>query len=127
MRKPKGAPEVASVTPQQPIFVRNPEFKSYYINNVKIAMTSNDFNLICGQVNAAETEGAPTVVDDILSIRLSPQTLKVIVSGLTSAIDGWEKIFGKLPDLPAGTVNNKGIAASLDLLQNKIHKLAEET
>jgi hypothetical protein len=126
MRKPKETISVAQVT-TQPIFAKSPDFKTYYANNVKIGMTSNDFSLICGQINSPDKEGDAPVVEDQLSIRLSPQTFRIMASALNSALDGWEKIFGKLPELSPGIVNNKGIAASLDLLQDKIRKLSDES
>jgi|ERR1700677_4061263 hypothetical protein len=125
MRKPRETTKDVP-TMAQPIFVRSPDFKNYYVNNVKIAITSNDFNLICGQINSPDQEGSAAIVEDQLSIRLSPQTLRVVAASLTSALEGWEKIFGKLSELTPGIVNIKGIEASLDTLQDKIRKLSDE-
>jgi hypothetical protein len=126
MRKPKETTKVAPQTMEQ-ILVKSPDFKSYYINNVRIGITSNDFNLLCGLINSPDQAGHPAIVEDQLSIRLSPQTLRVVANALTSALDGWEKIFGKLPDLPSGILNTKGIEASLDSMQERIRALSDET
>jgi hypothetical protein len=125
MRKPQGTTkDVPTIV--QPTLVKSPDFKNYYVNNVKIGITSNDFNLICGLISSPDREGGAPIVEDQLSIRLSPQTLRVVATSLTSALEGWEKIFGKLPEMTPGLVNIKGIEASLDTLQDKIRKLSDE-
>jgi uncharacterized protein DUF3467 len=104
-------------------FVRSQDFRNYYVNNVKIVMTPNDFGLICGQIQPPEG-GKETVVEEQLAVRLSPQSLKVLATSLLSALDGWERIFGKLPEPPAGVVNTKGMADTLSDLQDQVRKLA---
>jgi hypothetical protein len=104
-------------------FVKSQDFKNYYVNNVKIVITPNDLSLICGQIQPPDGSEV-TVVEEQLAVRLSPQSVKVLATSLVSALEGWEKIFGKLPDPPAGLINAKGIADTLNDLQDKVLKLA---
>jgi hypothetical protein len=105
------------------IFVKSQDFKNYYVNNVKIVMTPNDFALVCGQIQPPD-EGTETVVEEQFSVRLSPQSVKVLAHSLLSALEGWEKIFGKLPEPPDGVINTKGMVNTLSDLGERVRKLA---
>jgi hypothetical protein len=106
-------------------FVKSQDFKSYYVNNVKIIMTPNDFGLVCGQIQPPDGS-TETVVEEQFAVRLSPQSLKVLAHSLLSTLEGWEKIFGKLPEPPDGVVNTKGMANTLSDLGDRVRKLATE-
>jgi hypothetical protein len=123
MKKPQA--NQSSLVPEIS-FVKSQDFKSYYANNIKLVVTANDFALICGQIQPPDG-GAITVVEDQLAVRLSPQSLRGLSTSLISALEGWEKIFGKLPEPPGGVVNAKGMANMLSDLQDKVRKLGTES
>ena len=108
------------------LLVKSPDFKSYYVNNVRIGITSNDFNLICGLVNSRSSWSSIYSRGPIIYPPF-PSNVK----GSSECIDfgpRWmEKIFGKLPDLPTGILNTKGIQASLHSMEERVRALSDET
>lgn len=111
-----------SSNPSQTIdYRKSTDFHSYYSNNFRISISSNDVTLICGTVEAQDSVN-PAVEEQFL-VRLSPLALKGLIPALQGAIDGWQKLFGVLPELRVGIVNNAGMADIVAKIEKHLNEL----
>ena len=83
------------------VISRSGDHRDIYANNIRAGMTPWDIALHFGIIIDASDSVAQ--IEERATIRLSPQTMKVLVAILPSMMEQWERQFGKVP-LPDGLV-----------------------
>ena len=92
------------------------DYREFYVNNVRIALTPNDLALLFGHI--FEKSATENIILEDVAIRMSPQFCKALSVNLANAMAAWEGQFGpvtlvsKTPqDIQAGiqaAMKNKG-------------------
>ena len=103
---------MADQVPQVQV-VRSPNFQDIYSNQTYIALSGFDATVTFSRlVNFAGNN----VVEELASVRVSPQALKVLAETLTNATAAWEAEFGHIEtkEIPVNTVDlmRKGVQAA---------------
>jgi hypothetical protein len=94
--------------------VRSPNYRDVYANNLKLALTPFDIVAILG-VTSEQPPGT-AVIEEQVTLRLSPQFCKNLATQLSNVVAVWETQFGEI------TVSNKlpeDVAAAVNTAMNK--------
>ncbi len=85
----------AGQQPANPMFLgRSPAYVDIYASLVRLSMTPTDFTLIFG---AFEDFGPGQIYpQDRAAVRLSPQSLRILIENASSVLRAWEAQFGKV-------------------------------
>jgi Protein of unknown function (DUF3467) len=78
--------------PQQ--IVRGPEFKDIYSNVSRVGATPFDFSVTFGKI--VEIPGATNAIEELITVRFSPQQFKSLTDGLVRMLASWERTFGEI-------------------------------
>lgn len=87
---PFGPPQLAATANT----VRSPDYKDIYSNYVKIGVSPSDFNVIFSRM-ALGTNNQP-IIEDLTTVRMSPQQFKALADNIVKTISAWESVFGNI-------------------------------
>jgi len=90
------------------------DYKTTYANHTKIPASQWDLGLTFGRI--VELEGGSNVIEEEITIKLSPQYFKALVSSMTISLQEWEKTFGNLSIGLGQQGNPTGIADAFNKL-----------
>lgn len=71
--------------------LRNAQFLDIYSNNSAISLTPYDASLIFSRMS---TFGGNNFVEELATVRMSPQQLVLLARSLTTAAEAWQAEFG---------------------------------
>ncbi len=71
-------------------------FSTIYVNSSRMGLSPWDIRVTLGQV--MEIDAETQVNEDLVTVVMSPQHAKAVLSSLTLVVAAYEKAFGDLPD-----------------------------
>jgi hypothetical protein len=80
-------------------YIRSPEYRSTYANNVAYVVSSLDFSLVFGQVLEGNKERI--TIEQNARVTMTPLQAKLLADLLSQQIEAFEKIHGTIT-IPAG-------------------------
>ena len=78
------------------IFVKSPDYRTFYSNQVQFATTAFDFALIFGQIEEVTADGARATIEQHARIVMSPLQFKLFTIVCAQNIKNYESRFGKI-------------------------------
>lgn len=117
-----GAPSPRSSATHQdrtpPKIVKADSYHTIYANYSKVGISQWDISIIFGQT--VDSENDATEIEELVSVRFSPQYFKAMANSLTAALRQWESLFGELQDGPGQSANIEGMEEAFARVKDQI-------
>lgn len=106
-----------------PKIMKADSYSTIYANYTKVGISQWDMTIVFGQTVDSENDEAN--IEELISVKFSPQYFKAMANSLIVALNQWENIFGDLQDGPGQKPNIQGIEESFTRLKDKISEMEQ--
>jgi hypothetical protein len=77
-----------------PPITKSENYRTIYANHTKIGITQWDFTVTFGQTT--ENNEGKNIIEEVISIRFSPQYFKNFANTILASVQQWEATFGEI-------------------------------